>query len=101
MQVNQRTTIREVATNGKWILGLNRNIEFPIAQRRRFDRIIRPLFHWLRGGATGQADWNQIDVLEKMTVGQRDISFYRRACDGSAYFQIRISPRGQGIVARD
>ena len=95
MQIDNSFSIREVTANRKRIFRFDRDVEFPIAQRRSFNRIVRPVFNRLRRGPARQSDRNQIDVFKEMTVGQRDISLHRRAHHRPGNFQIRVGPRGE------
>ncbi len=70
MQIHQRPALREIAANPERIFRLDRDIEFPVAQRRlRKGKIglgggqLRP---WRR--PAGKTDRNQVDVLQELTI---------------------------------
>ena len=94
VQIGNRSPIGQISADGKRILGLDRDIEFPVAHRRLGNRIIGPIFDRLWRRSSRQTDRNQIDIFEKMTVRQGNVAFNRRSSDWSSGFQIGIGPRG-------
>src|SRR5205823_8140428 len=99
VDVADRFAVREISANQKWVLGLDLDIEFPIAQRRLRNGKARTRCRRLGSRTSRQTNWKQIEVLQELTIRHRyrpaDVGAVER-CDN---FEIGIGARGQRIVA--
>src|SRR5690242_5819657 len=100
LHVYNGVAAREIAANQKRLLALDREIEFPIAQRRVGKRNVRMIRHRLgvRRGSSRQSDRNDFDILEKTAVGRPDPAAYGRAVERTRDFHVGIDTRGEVIV---
>ena len=101
MQIHDGAAVGQIAANQKWVLGLDRDIEFPIADGRLRNGKIGAVRWRLRRGATRQADRDQIDVLEQGTVRQGDVASNGRALERADHSHVRVRARGERIVSSD
>ena len=67
MQIAGRAAVGQISANENRIFGFDRDIEFPIADRRLRHRKIRTIGRRLRRGTPRQTDRNEIDVFQKLT----------------------------------
>src|SRR6266851_7412028 len=72
MEIAGRAAIGEVTANQKRLFGLDSHVEFPIAKRRLRNRKIWTRRRRLRRRTPRQADWNEIEIFQELTVRQRD-----------------------------
>src|SRR5436305_8743798 len=72
--VSDRTAGRQVPANQHRIFCFNCDIEFPIAEWRVRKRNLRALLWRLRRGPSWEADRNEIDVFQDMTVCPCDVA---------------------------
>ena len=93
-QIAHGPAVGQVAANEHRVLRLNRDIKFPIADRRLREGKIRARRRRLRRGPARQTDWEQIDILKELTVGQCDIACDSCAADRSDDFDVRVRSRG-------
>src|SRR5437762_7397459 len=101
MQIADRAAVGEITANQKRILGLNRYVEFPIAKRRLGNGKVRTRCRRLRCGTSRQADWDEIEIFQELTVCQRDRPSDIGTVKWAGNFDVGVCPGREGVVARD
>ena len=101
-QISRRFASGQIPTNQHRIFGFDRDIKFPVAERRGWQRKKFGTFgRRLRRRSARQADGEKINVLQKPGVCQCDIAADCRRRKWSRYPDISISARGERIVSRN
>src|SRR5713101_9760983 len=101
MQIADRAAVGEITANQKRILGLDRYVEFPITKRRLGNGKVRTRCRRLRCGTSRQADWDEIEIFQELTVRHRDRAGNVSAIKWPGDFDIGIRARRERVVARD
>src|SRR5437667_9729549 len=101
MQIADRAAVGEITANQKRMLGLDRYVEFPIAKRRLGNGKVRTRSRRPRCGTSRQADWDEIEIFQELTVRHRDRAGNVSAIKWPGDFDIGVSPRRERVVARD
>src|SRR5215471_18352561 len=101
LYVSDRTASRQVSANQHRIFCFNCDIKFPIADWRVRERKLRTL-RWRFGRwSAWQADWDEVDILQNVTICHCNVAADGCGRERSGHFDVCVRAGGERIVSRN